>query len=117
LVVVVASVLFSPAFELPVLCEQKPECLAHDIGLVSADELGVLVQFEFYMLLDSYLDYGILELLWRCFQNGQTRSPFAYKLSDLASDELLPVFYLEKTRGTVVTCAGGRERPTIRLGG
>jgi len=41
--VVVAALLLQPVLELLDLLEQKLEGLAHNVGLVPADELGVLM--------------------------------------------------------------------------
>jgi len=43
LMVVVAALLLQPVLELLDLLEQKLEGLAHNVGLVPADELGVLM--------------------------------------------------------------------------
>ena len=62
LLIAVVRLFFKPGFELIVLTKEKFESFGHDIGIGRIDELSVLMELRFDLLLDPNLKRFIL---WR----------------------------------------------------
>lgn len=50
LVAAVRRMLVEPVFKLVIFLEQEFQCFAHDVGRSSVDELSVIVEFQFGLL-------------------------------------------------------------------